>query len=340
MIAFRCLGEPRSVSPGGWFSAQQSPESVFSDTPSTTLRRLTAAIAGGAPWAEVVACEYAASNPWLHQIVTSPKRDLFFRTQCVLTGQKVLDVGSGWGQQALVLAKTNEVCAVEPNSDRLGFVRAVAQQVGTSSQLYFLNADLLTLELAPEFDAITCIGVLEWAANFNRAKTAPEAQREFLERLYAALKPGGQCIIGIENRLGLKYLLGARDDHTGMRHLSTLHYARANERWQALHHQELRVITHSRAEYQQLLGMAGFSQIRYYAAYPDYKLPEVILPCNEPGDVNDYFRRGGFVPEHDGWDGTLLSAPEQAALASHYSSLAEMGIAHHFAPSFYMVARK
>jgi SAM-dependent methyltransferase len=339
MITFQCTGETHSLSPGGWFSALTQKE-VFTDTPRETLRRLIAEIEAGTPWLAAVAAEYAASQPWLHRIIASPQRDLFFRSHCVLHGQRILDVGSGWGQQALVLAKSNEVCAVEPNPERLGFVRAVAQQCGILDRLYFFNVDMLALDFAAEFDTVTSVGVLEWVANFHPDGAAPAVQQRFLCRLHAALKPGGQCIIGIENRLGLKYLMGARDDHTGTRHLCTLDYSSADAGWRAQHQRDLRVVTWSRSEYERLFKTAGFSGTSFYAAFPDYKLPEVILPCNEPDEVSAFFRSGQFVPEHDGWDGSVLPEPDQATLASHYRSFAEIGIAHHFAPSFFIIARK
>ena len=339
MITFQYHNEPKELSPGAWFSARPQGD-VFADTPSETLCGIISEIDGGTPWQEIVARTYATKQPWLHRIITSPTRDLFFRSHCKLHGQRILDVGSGWGQQALTLAKTNEVCAVEPNPDRLGFVRAVARQGGIQDRLYFINADMLALDFATQFDTVTCVGVLEWAANFHPEDNAPTIQQKFLRRIHSALKPGGQCIVGIENRLGLKYLLGARDDHTGTRHIGTLDYTQANARWRTLHQRDLRVITYSQTEYLQLLKAAGFSGADFFAAYPDYKLPEVILPCNDPAAVTTFFRSGKFVPEHDGWDGSTLLDSDQTALASHYRSLAEIGIAHHFAPSFFIIAHK
>ena len=147
-------------------------------------------------------------------------------------------------------------------------------------------------------------------------------------------------MIGVENRLGLKYLLGTRDDHTGTQGLCTLDFPLADARWRALHKRDLRVVTYSMAEYRQLLGETGFTGIEFYAAYPDYKVPEIILPCSSAEAVRNFFGQGGFVPEHDGWDGAPLQTSTQESLASHYRSFAEMDIAHHLAPSFFIVARK
>ncbi len=89
-------------------------------------------------------------------------------------------------------------------------------------------------------------------------------------------------------------------------------------------------------EYRELLRAAGFSRLAFHAALPDYKLPEVILPADTAVALADFFRNGGFVPEHSGLDGAPL--PQQDELRSLYRSLADLGIVHCFAPSYYIEA--
>jgi hypothetical protein len=52
--------------------------------------------------------------------------------------------------------------------------------------------------------------------------------------------------------------------------------------------------------------------------------------------MNDFLLNGGWIDEHDGSDGTMLSNQEE--LKSLYLSLAEMNLAHYFAPSFFIEA--
>src|SRR5690606_34858399 len=134
----------------------------YRDTPADVLGKIVADVEGGRPWREVVHECYAESNPWLYQIVTSPKRDLFFRLHPHLVRGRMLDVGSGWGQIALPLAAHGNVCALEPTPERLRFIRAAARQDGLDGKMWFLNADYFDVESADKFDLITCIGVLEW----------------------------------------------------------------------------------------------------------------------------------------------------------------------------------
>ena len=92
-------------------------------------------------------------------------------------------------------------------------------------------------------------------------------------------------------------------------------------------------------EYQNLLLKSGFQKIIFYAALPDYKLPEKIFPLSEDQtkcDLNKFILEDRRVDEHDGTNGKKLGNQEE--IWSIYNSLAEIGIAHYFAPSFYIEA--
>jgi hypothetical protein len=97
--------------------------------------------------------------------------------------------------------------------------------------------------------------------------------------------------------------------------------------------EELRVFTYSHAEYLDLFREAGFERVETHAAFPDYKLPELILPFSDPEQLNQKLLTGIVPPEHDGVDGHRLVHTEE--FISHYRSLARMGLAHYFSPSFF-----
>lgn len=335
MLHFQFGGEKIQLPSGKIWSAPRDGE-PYRDTAAEQLWTIIAEIQKGRPWREVVAAAYAQSHPWLFQIITSPARDLFLRRHPPLPGSRILDVGAGWGQIALPLARQGEsmVTALEPTPERAAFIHAAATQEGSLDRMHFVQADFQDVVFAPVFDLICCIGVLEWVPKF--ASGEPLAtQLDFLRHLRSALRPGGKCYLGIENRFGLKYLLGARDDHTGQRNVSVLDAALAAAKHEALTGQPLRAFTHTHAEYHALFRAAGFSRIETHAAFPDYKLPQLILPCDPASAMNQALLDGPIPPEHDGLDGQALANPEE--YVSHYRSLAAMGQAQYFCPSYFFV---
>jgi 2-polyprenyl-3-methyl-5-hydroxy-6-metoxy-1,4-benzoquinol methylase len=334
MIDFSHCGQPLSLKPGVIWTSRSTNE-TYRDRPAGELWEIVKAVQAGQPWREAVAARYAETNPWLHQIVTSPKRDLFFRQHPPKPGAKILDIGSGLGQIALPLARETgaEVVALEPTPERLAFIQAVARQDGVADRMYFLQADFFDIEFAPRFDLVTCVGVLEWVPKF-RSGNPRDVQIEFLHRARSLLAPGGQLVIGIENRFGLKYLLGAPDDHIYAANVAVYDATLATEKWLKQSDQLLRSFTFTRVELAELLAAAGFHRVDFFAALPDYKLPELILPLDQ--SVNDHFATGKFIPEHDGVTGQPLAF--QAELSSHYRSLARLGIAGNFVPSFFVSA--
>jgi 2-polyprenyl-3-methyl-5-hydroxy-6-metoxy-1,4-benzoquinol methylase len=334
MISFR-HGEKTVNLPAGDLWAAGIVEETYRDTSAEELWAIVHEVEQGTPWREAVGRRYAQNNPWLHRVVTSPDRDLFFRLRPPPAGARVLDVGAGWGQISLPLARTCEVTALEPTPERLAFIRAAAAQEGATRRLHFVQADLFDVEFDTRFDLVTCIGVLEWVPKF-RAGDPREVQIDFLRRVRALLNPGGQLVVGIENRLGLKYLLGAPDDHLGVPNIAVYDAGLADRKWQAHSGQALRVFTFTRIELAEMLAAAGLSDHRFFAALPDYKLPQRILPLGS--EVDSFFRQGGDVAEHDGSGGQPLSY--QAELCSHYQSLAHLGIVNDFVPSFYVSCQR
>lgn len=325
-----CGGEDRELRPGE--CATVATDATYRDAPTADLLSLIAEIDAGMPWRQAVAARYAQSNPWLARIVTDPCRDLFFRLHPP-HAKRILDVGAGWGQIALPLARRACVCALEPTPERMQFIRTAARQDGLLGSMWFVQADLFDVTFPDAFDFVTCVGVLEWVPKFRPDNDPVEAQRAFLARVRRALAPGGTLVIGIENRLGLKYVLGAPDDHLGEPNIAVFDHTLAGEKWRERTDQPLPCVTHTRAELNELLSLAGFRDPRYFCAFPDYKLPQEIVTAGKP---TDEFLARHFVPEHEGFTGTQLHF--QAELKSHYQTLARLGIASEFAPSYFVVA--
>ncbi len=331
MIEFRHSGTAVRLPAGESYAAPAG--GSYRDTPENELRAVIREVESGVPWRAAVRAHYGEKSPWLTRIVTDPSRDLFIRLHPPPSGARILDVGAGWGQLTLPLAVKHQVTALEPTPERLSFIRAASAQEGVADRIHFVQADLLDLEFGTKFDLALCIGVLEWVPKFRPGEPRL-VQVDFLKRIGESLTPGGTLVLGIENRIGLKYLLGARDDHLGVPGVAVLDYAEADRRWRAFKGEPMRSLTHTRVELARMLEAAGFAVAEFYAAYPDYKLPQIVLRAGR--DVDDFFESGNFVTEHDGIDGSTL--PFQAELHSHYRSLAALAIATEFAPSYFVVA--
>lgn len=339
MISFEHQGREHALGPGEHFALPR--EAGFRDTSSADLQSLVAEIDAGRPWREAVAARYQDSKNWLYRIVTDECRTAFFDTVLSAGSGPALDIGSGWGQIARPLARLRPVTALEPVAERMAFIRASARQEGCDARMNFVETDYFDVSFRTRFEAICAIGVLEWAGAFQGTLDSQARQQAFLRKAHEELAAEGSLILGIENRLGLKYLLGCPDDHTGVPGVSCLPAPLARERWQERTGGRLQCFTYSMPELARMLHEAGFSAVEFHAAFPDYKLPAKIMPLNDGGAaVNAWLARETPPADHNGYDGSALDASLLHSLALRYKSLAEAGAAHHFVPSFFVAARK
>ena len=313
---------------------------LYRDTGEDNLKSIIAEIKKGTEWRTAVNDIFSDSDPWLDDIVTSTKRFKFITEFIKPKNNSILDIGAGWGQFSIPLAKNNSVCSLEPTPERLEFIEAVAQQEGVAENIFFLGLNYFDLKFQTKFDLILSIGVLEWVGKFTSSKIAPEsAQFEFLNKIKSDLSEQGKLLIGIENRLGLKYLLGSNDDHTGLPDISCFCQKISKTKFNQKTGQDLQCFTYTLEEYKKLLYETGFSEITFFAALPDYKLPDKIFPISDDFskcELNNFINDGGKVDEHDGSNGQKLENLDE--IYSMYNSLAEMNLAHYFAPSFYIIA--
>lgn len=337
MIKLVCHGQDHSLGPGEYFARPR--ETGFRDTAAADLLSLVSEIESGRAWREAVDARYQSTKPWLHSIITSESRTAFFGEVLPAGTGVVLDIGSGWGQIARPLARQRPVVALEPVAERLAFITAAARQDGIAGQMAFVEADYFDIQFETRFAAICAIGVFEWAGAFQNHADPQIRQQDFLRKARGELADDGTLIIGIENRLGLKYLLGCPDDHIGVSSVACLPAELARQRWKQTTGQELQSFTYSLTELQQLLQAAGFARVEFFAAFPDYKLPTRIIPLADGNDLlGAWLQSNPNSPEHNGYDGSPLKPAFQQNLQIHYQRLAAAGVAHHHVPSFFVRA--
>jgi 2-polyprenyl-3-methyl-5-hydroxy-6-metoxy-1,4-benzoquinol methylase len=174
---------------------------------------------------------------------------------------QLLEIGAGCGAlTGLFAEKVAAVTAVELSAKRS---QIIYERHRNLENLKIIAGNIGDIQLETKFDYITLIGVLEYARSFVRDEFPA---RKLLALCRGLLKPEGILFVAIENRLGLKYFAGAREDHSGRSFESIEGYRSDSpaETW-------------SRNELAVLLQESGFANQYFYYPYPDYKLPEEIF---------------------------------------------------------------
>jgi hypothetical protein len=172
-------------------------------------------------------------------------------------------------------------------------------------------------------------GVLEWVGRSQAFASPQAAQEAALLQVQRILKPGGHLYLAIENRLGFKYFLGKRDEHTdGLRFTTVLPRWVADLVSRLAGQGRYRTYTYGAGGYRRLLRRAGFQSARLYLALPDYRHPRFLIPS-----------RG--APFRYVLDNHLRGHPKVPAPLLLLASLgARLRLHELFSPAFVIVAEK
>jgi 2-polyprenyl-3-methyl-5-hydroxy-6-metoxy-1,4-benzoquinol methylase len=199
---------------------------------------------------------------WTSSYHLSPRRANLLRPFIEILQSRVLEVGAGCGAVTRFLGEVGgEVVAVEGSYRRALIARERTRDLDNVEVVSDRIQDFGSREL---FDVVVVIGVLEYSRVYMKGSTEPEA--EFLAHLGGLLKPNGVVILAIENKLGLKYLAGAPEDHFGAP------FAGINDNYTTDS-----IVTFGQMELRELLNKTSFKEQRWYVPCPDYKLPTTIL---------------------------------------------------------------
>ena len=184
----------------------------------------------------------------------------------------VLEIGAGCGAVTGALIRScGHVVSVDLSLTR-SRINAVRHQDAENLELIVSNA--ADLPEKPVYDVITLIGVLEYSNLFMHSEHPFE---DALTHYRKMLKPGGQLLIAIENRFGVKYMAGAREDH---------HWA-VNEGLYGYPHPGAKTFT--KDELSKLLERAGFREKKFFGVWPDYKFCDVLFSDEGTAMVSDAF---------------------------------------------------
>lgn len=179
-----------------------------------------------------------------------------------LEGANVLEIGAGCGAVTGALSKhAKQVTCVELSKKR-SLINAYRHKDCDNIRIKVGNFEDIEKTLDDSYDVITLIGVFEYAASYINAK---EPYTEFLNMIKKHLRPNGKIVIAIENKFGLKYFAGCKEDHIGKYFKGIEGYGDVDG-----------VCTFSKNEITHIFEKCGLSNYEFYYPYPDYKLPVVI----------------------------------------------------------------
>jgi SAM-dependent methyltransferase len=204
----------------------------------------------------------------------------------------VLDVGSGLGQNAALLATQfpeATVVSLEYVPERCEFQRMRFEQDGLTNIVVINGSVLDVASLTCRFDLICIVGVLEWISATVDSKSPRQAQVDALSSVRGALATAGQVAVGIENRWGLNFFLGAID-HSGLRFTSLMPrrlasvYLRSRNKSYRSNRSSIRydTYTYGRTGYRRLFESAGFTRTDVFATFPHYCKPTIVCPAVGP----------------------------------------------------------
>ncbi|MCR5107560.1 MAG: class I SAM-dependent methyltransferase [Lachnospiraceae bacterium] len=171
--------------------------------------------------------------------------------------QNVLEIGAGCGAVTGILCSmAKDVTCIELSRKR-SLINAYRHRDADNLSILVGNFEDIEPDIEEKYDYITLIGVLEYAESYLSGN---DPYTGMLKRIQRHLKPGGKLLIAIENKYGLKYIAGCKEDHTGLFYEGIEGYTRTDG-----------VKTFSKKGLQMLMEKAGLSA-RFYYPYPDYKL--------------------------------------------------------------------
>lgn len=199
--------------------------------------------------------EERGSWPVLYHL--SAQRENIVSWLPITKDMKVLEVGSGCGAITGALAeKAGSVTCIDLSRKR-SLINANRHEDCENVTIKVGNFKDIEPKLEKDFDCALLIGVLEYGESYIGGDTPFES---FIKTIRKHVKKGGSIIIAIENRYGMKYWAGCREDHNGEFFSGIENYP-----------DKSCAKTFSRKELERICKNAGEKKVSFYYPYPDYK---------------------------------------------------------------------
>lgn len=207
------------------------------------------------------ATEYNAvikeSKDWAIMYHLSELRQNIIESVPIQKSDSVLEIGSGCGAVTGALAdKARKVTCVELSKKR-SMINAYRNKDKENIEIKVGNFETVEAHLEEKYDVITLIGVFEYAQSYINS---PNPFEDFLKMIEGHLSEQGMIAVAIENKYGLKYWAGCREDHVRTFFAGLEGYPGTN-----------RARTFSKGKLEELFLNIGMEKVKFYYPYPDYK---------------------------------------------------------------------
>lgn len=249
----------------------------------------------------------SSSNNWAVLYHCSKIRENILEWYPFKKDSSLLEIGAGCGAlTGMFSRKVSSVTCIEL-SERRSLINAYRNR--DCDNIKIVLGNFQDIEIKEKYDYITLIGVWEYA---ERYLDGADPYLCMLERLKDYLKPNGKLLIAIENKMGIKYWNGAKEDHTGKMYSGLNDYV-----------DDEGVRTFSHQEIEDILTAAGYDTYKFYYPVPDYKLPDTIysderLPM--PGEIRTYREDYSAPRIYNFYDATIQDQICQDGMFPYFSN--------------------
>ncbi len=205
--------------------------------------------------------EKKKSWPFLYHL--SPLRGNIVDWLPIENTDKVLEIGSGCGAITETLSrKAGKVTCVDLSAKR-SQINAYRNQDRDNIEIYVGNFSDIEPVLDTDYDYVCLIGAFEYGQSYIHTAAPYE---DFLRIMQKHIKNNGRIVIAIENKFGLKYWAGCKEDHTGVYFDGLEGYPEGGS-----------ARTFTRTGLERIFKACGVKDYSFYYPYPDYKFPTAIF---------------------------------------------------------------
>lgn len=175
---------------------------------------------------------------------------------------KVLEIGAGCGALTGSLAeKAGSVTCIDLSKKR-SMVNAYRNQDKDNITIMVGNFQDIEPNLPCDYDYVLLIGVFEYGQSYIGGANPYE---DFMAICNRHRSKNGRMIIAIENKFGLKYWAGCKEDHLGTYFSGLEGYPNGGS-----------AKTFTRRGLEKIMAKVGIRQYSFYYPYPDYKFMSCI----------------------------------------------------------------